>query len=138
MYRTAVMCCLLSCFMVGCGSGSTGPQTYAVSGTVTFDGQPVKSGDILFEPEAKGESPDGGKITDGKFSFRAKQGKMKVKISASREVPGKTTKGAMGEEIVTKEDFIPERYNATTELSETVKTSGNTFTFALKGDEAPR
>jgi len=134
MHRIALTFAFLSCLIIGCGSGNTGPQTYEVTGTVTFDGQPVKSGDIQFEPETPGESPDGGPIIDGKFSIRAKPGKNLVSIRATRDVPGQTTKGAMGEDIAKKEEFIPEKYNAATELSETVKTSGNSFTFTLKGN----
>jgi hypothetical protein len=34
----------------GCG-GDKGPQKYEVSGTVTYGGKPIKSGDIRFEPK---------------------------------------------------------------------------------------
>lgn len=119
-------------FAAGCGSGSNAPPTYAVTGTVTFDGAPLKSGDIRFEPETPGEAPDAGTIADGKFSIRAKAGKKKVRITASREIPGTKTKGAMGEDLAQQEQYIPDRYNANTELTETVKNGSNTFTFALQ------
>lgn len=123
--------------IVGCSSGSNGPTTYSVSGTVKFDGQPLKTGDILFEPETPGLAPDAGQIANGSYALKAKAGKMKVKITASREIPGKVTKGAMGEDIVAKEDFIPANYNSQTELSAEVKPSGsNTFNFDLQGTGA--
>ena len=122
----------------GCGSGGNGPATFSVSGTVKFDGQPIKTGDIQFEPETPGLAPDAGQIVNGSYSLKAKAGKKKVKIMASREIPGKTTKGAMGEDIVAKEDFIPETYNSKTELTAEVKASGgNSFNFDLKGTGAP-
>lgn len=138
MRQVAVLTCLLCCVIVGCGAKSDGPPTYPVSGTVTFDGAPLKTGDIRLEPEAAGEAPDSGPITDGKFSLRAKQGQKRVVVTASREVPGKTIKGAMGEDIVVKEQFLPARYNEKTELKATIKSSGNTLTFELKSDEAPK
>jgi hypothetical protein len=123
---------LLVSFSAGCGSSPKGPATHPVSGTVTFDGEPLKTGDIQFEPEAAGTGPDAGAIVNGKFSFRAKAGKKRVKITASRDVAGKTMKGAMGEDIPVREDFVPERYNAKTELTADVQPKGaNAFDFKL-------
>lgn len=123
--------------VAGCGSGG-GPATYAASGTVKFDGQPLKTGDIQFEPETPGLAPDAGQIVNGSYSLKVKAGKKKVKITAAREIPGKSTKGAMGEDIIAKEDFIPANYNSQTELTAEVKASGsNTFNFDLKGTGAP-
>src|SRR5262245_28596383 len=79
--------------LVGCG-----PNTSEVSGTVTFEGQPVPEGDIIFSDEANKIAPDASKIKDGKFKFTAKLGKKKVQIQAvkmEKLPPGK--KGAMGE-----------------------------------------
>jgi hypothetical protein len=131
MLRSGVLFVLLACVTVGCGSGSDGPPTYSVTGTVTVDGQPLKTGDIRFDPEVAGMAPDAAVITDGKFSLRAKTGKKRVVITATRDVPGQTKKGAMGEDIPVTEDFIPARYNTSTELIETVTTGTNSFKFDL-------
>ncbi|MDB5385017.1 MAG: hypothetical protein JWM11_663 [Planctomycetaceae bacterium] len=138
MLRIASIGVLLTCFVLGCGSGSDAPPTFSVSGTITFDGQPVKSGEITFESDEKGVAPDAGPITDGKFSLKAKEGKKLVKIRAMREVPGKATKGAMGEDISAKEQYIPARYNEKTELVESVEAVSNSFDFTLKGDGAAK
>ncbi|MBN2293266.1 MAG: hypothetical protein JXM70_12620 [Pirellulales bacterium] len=56
-------------FCLGCGSG--GPERFDVSGTVTFNGQPIPAGQVFFTPDAsKGNSgPQGNcKIVDGSFS----------------------------------------------------------------------
>jgi hypothetical protein len=119
------------CTIFGCGGEGAG--TYVVTGDVTFDGEPVKDGDIILEPVEPGKAPDAGKIKDGKFEFRATPGKKKVKIQASRmqKYPA-GQKGAMGE-TEGPVDYIPERYNTSTELQEDVTTSGpNKFTFVLK------
>ncbi|WP_417732729.1 hypothetical protein [Rosistilla oblonga] len=58
--------------MTGCGP--TGIERYPISGTVTYRGQPVKHGTIMFEPDAsKGNSGAAGSATivDGKFDSSA-------------------------------------------------------------------
>src|SRR5207248_8852791 len=110
------------------GCGDSGPKMYPVSGTVTFDDQPIPEGDIVFLPEEKQFGPDAGKIKDGKYAFRAKGGKKKVQIQASRLIPGK--KGPMGEPA--REDYIPPRYNTKTELTADVGSGTSEFNFNLK------
>ncbi|QDV67324.1 hypothetical protein Poly24_10170 [Rosistilla carotiformis] len=54
--------------MIGCGP--SGIERYPISGTVTYQGQPVKHGTIMFEPDtSKGNSGAAGSATivDGKF-----------------------------------------------------------------------
>ncbi|MEA1951254.1 MAG: hypothetical protein U9N87_07715 [Planctomycetota bacterium] len=77
---TAAMCRLtgtpwlwvLSLGMAVClGCGSSGPERFDVSGTVTFNGQPIPAGQVFLTPDAtKGNrGPQGnGKIVDGSFS----------------------------------------------------------------------
>src|SRR5690606_23163415 len=48
MTRASILFACLSLGLVGCGAGADGPPMYAVSGLVTFDGQPVEKGRILF------------------------------------------------------------------------------------------
>jgi hypothetical protein len=53
-----------------CGCGSEGIARYELSGTVTYDGQPVPKGFVTITPDtSKGnEGPGGGaEIVDGKF-----------------------------------------------------------------------
>ncbi|MBN9122237.1 MAG: hypothetical protein J0I06_24375 [Planctomycetes bacterium] len=62
----------------GCGgSGSS------VSGTVTFNGQPVESGNINFIPADGKGAPVGGEIKGGKYTVRnVTPGKNKVVVTA--------------------------------------------------------
>ncbi len=58
-------------FLAGCGGSDDGPPRADVSGTVTFKGQPVPVGKIIFEPDtSKGNSgPQAfADIKDGKYS----------------------------------------------------------------------
>jgi hypothetical protein len=111
------------------GCSPSGPPTYPVSGTVLFDGKPLPRGDIIFHAARGDLGADAGKIKDGKYSFRAKAGKKKVAILASKAVPGKRDP-IMGPLI---ENYIPARYNDETTLTTEVRESGeNQFDFQLQ------
>lgn len=43
----------LTTLISGCGSAESGPTRYEVSGKVTYKGQPVPYGEIMFEPDSK-------------------------------------------------------------------------------------
>jgi hypothetical protein len=112
------------------GCGSSGPREYEVTGTVTFDDQPVADGYITFLPEEKEFGPDAGKIVDGKYRAKVKPGNKRVVIQASRPVPGK--KGPMGEQEI--EAYIPARYSdrEKTELRAEVGEGKTEHSFTLK------
>lgn len=83
--------CLLFFFLamfVGCQQGDR--QVYAnISGTVTFNGQPIPKGLITFAVE--GRPPTTMDITDGKFDGQAIVGSNKITVSARKKaasVPG--------------------------------------------------
>ena len=109
----------------GCG-GSEG-NFHQVEGSVTWDGVPLPTGDIVFFPEEKEFGPDAGKIKDGKYNVKVREGKKRVEIRAVRPVPGK--KGPMGEDAI--EDYIPEEYNAKTTLTAEVAKGKTHFDFPL-------
>lgn len=109
--------CLLSALAVGCG-GPRGPKTYDVSGNVTFDGQPIKKGYIIFQPTSAEDRAAGGEIVDGRYNLKAQPGEKKVEIRGSRP-SGK--KGTKDDDL--EENYIPENYNAKTELKAEVTTS---------------
>ncbi|QDU07611.1 hypothetical protein [Gimesia aquarii] len=112
----------------GCGGTSDAPQQVKVEGTVTFDGEPLSTGSIVFDPsDGKGGSSAGG-IENGKFQFDSQLGKKKVLISATRETGEKD----QYDEPIT-ESYIPKQYNSETTLTAEVKPDGeNKFEFALK------
>jgi hypothetical protein len=110
------------------GCGPSGPKTFEVSGTVTWEGNPVPEGDIVFLPVDGKVSPDAGKIHDGRFQFRAKAGKKRVEIHASRD------NGVVDPVMKTtgREPYIPQEYNAKSILEVEVEDKGlNHFTFHL-------
>lgn len=117
--------------VAGCGSGDGGPAKYKVTGTVTFNGQNVSDGQIIFTPTENGMGPEAGFIKDGKYSVMSKGGKQKVSITASREVPGKTQSDFKGGTVPLLESYIPEKYNKNTELVAEVKNGSNSVDFKL-------
>ncbi|QDU76280.1 hypothetical protein Pan97_33270 [Bremerella volcania] len=110
--------------LAGCG----GPREIVVKGTVTFEGEPVETGEIIFIP-ADGVGPVGaGPINNGEFSFIAPPGEKKVEITANR-VGDKPAPDGLPNYI----PYIPKKYNTATTLTATVENKAeNTYTFDLE------
>ncbi|WP_339729537.1 hypothetical protein [uncultured Gimesia sp.] len=128
--------CLLSICMLtglsGCG-GETGPKKYSVSGKVTFNGEPVPSGEILFRPEEGQGNRDAGRILDGAYEIESLPGNKVVEITAYRESKTKFDESNPGERTPIQEQYIPENYNQKSELKFEVKKSGlDSIDFDLK------
>jgi hypothetical protein len=128
-HRRAYLVLVLASAALICGCGrSSGPPMYDVSGMVTWEGQPLEEGDVIFAPNEAAVEPVAGTIRGGAYQIRARPGKHKVSIRASKLVPN--SKGAMGEPI--HDNFIPDRYNVKTALEADVTPEGeNRFDFAL-------
>ena len=120
---------------LGCG----GNDLTTVEGTVTFDGQPVEAGSIVFEP-ADGAGPAaGGTIEQGKYRLAGDAGVVPgqkiVRISAVRntgqqvEAGPPAPEGTMIEEV---EQYIPIQYNRNTTLTAEVPPGQVTLDFALE------
>jgi hypothetical protein len=123
--------------LCGCSEGNVGRR--AISGNVTFQGQPLDYGAIRFEPTDVAKGVGGGAaITQGKYSIPEKlglpPGAYKVWITASGpaaeapvdEAPGETPRGMAQERI-------PPQYNVQTTLVADVPATGETeFNFDLK------
>jgi hypothetical protein len=103
----------------GCGDGKV-----RVRGTVSFDGKPVESGVISFDP-ADGQGPNtGAAITGGRFEMSgaavATPGKKIVRIRASRPTGRKIESGPPappGTLVDELEAFIPAHYNEKSTLT---------------------
>jgi len=68
----------LVAFLAGCGSAEEGPDLYNISGKVTYDGEPIKTGRITFMPDAtKGNKGPAGyaAIRDGVYDTAEDGGK---------------------------------------------------------------
>ena len=117
---------LAGLLLAGC---SHQPRLYEVTGSVTFDGQPIPEGDLLFVTPDGTRGPDPAKITGGKYELKTTAGKKRVEISASKIRPG-GARGAGGEPVA--EEYVPARYNIQSELTADVQAKAkNTFDFEL-------
>lgn len=111
-----------------------------VTGSVSLDGKPVTSGQIIFYDVAGTEKAYAGVIKDGEFSFPSTAGQKKVSISSPQEVAGSSTivGGTPGDPVSAENpapqilESIPAKYNEQTELTADVTTTGEvTFPFEL-------
>ncbi len=127
--------CLL---LVGCGGGNTAD----VSGTVTMDGEPLEGAIVMFMPESTGGS--GGRpasaVTDAEGNYELVYGR-----GATGAVPGTyqvsirtyrspNEDAETPEEKAGRDETVPARYNADTELVETVEADGGVIDFELSSE----
>ncbi len=121
--------CLTTATLIGCGR--EGADRVIVGGTVTYRGEPLSSGRIVFLP-TKGTKAtlSGAEIVDGKYTVDARGGvpvgTHKVKITAQRVDPKQAERGDSlpnnYQDIggPPMQQYIPEKYNARTELEITI------------------
>ncbi|QDU11380.1 hypothetical protein [Gimesia aquarii] len=111
----AFVCSLM--LFSGCGSSEAKPETFKVSGTVTFDGKPIQEGDILFFPsDGKGREV-AATIKDGKYEALVQPGVKEVRILATRQHPTETEPDINGNPIPKIVSYIPKKYNEESELT---------------------
>jgi hypothetical protein len=98
---------------------------------VTFDGNPMPDGYVIFTPEGGG-TPAASPILDGKFALSATPGYHRVEIEASRFVGPKNP--IMG--LQAREQYVPARYNSASTLRQEVRPQDtNAFDFDLSSKE---
>ncbi len=118
-------------FAAGCGPA--GPQPVAVSGTVTFNGEPVAQGDILFVDPLGAVPAGGGRIANGRYEFPVIPGAKRVEIRGSRPIPGTSNPMRGGGPDV--EELIPAEFYRDSKLRAEVTPDGaNAFDFPLTGE----
>jgi hypothetical protein len=129
-FMNPIPCLLLLASFAGlAGCGGSGPESIPITGTVTFDGQPIPTGNITLMAADGKIAPDAGSIVKGQFAFSAKPGLKRVEIQAERM-------GAPDPEMKSPNRFqyIPAKYNAESTLRADVSATSTTFTFDLRSD----
>jgi hypothetical protein len=116
--------------VLGCGDGKS-----SISGTVTFNDQPVASGTITFVKSEGELVREGAIIKDGSFQAQVPPGNYKIELYAQKVVGKKRQKGFDGkdEEVELTEELFPERYNTKTELTTKIDRGTNTVKLDIKG-----
>lgn len=130
--KTIDFCVALLCVaFLGCGGSNDGLQLYDVEGAVTFDGQPIENGKILFRKLDGDERGFAANIINGRYKLQSLPGEARVEIRASRIIPGKFDM-SNGEPEPVGEMYIPKHYNRDSELTANVSSEGeNEFGFDL-------
>lgn len=134
--------------LLGCAQENK-PSFANVSGTVTYNGQPIGKGQITFSND--GRPPTVADIVDGKYTGQAMIGSNKVTISAFRKAAKERVlppqvqeqvrvytamnKGQTGEAFdLSMEDYIPDEWGKKTTQVRVVEAGApNTFDFIIKG-----
>lgn len=105
--------------LVGCGPAD-GVRTYPVTGLVTFQGEPLEAGSIIFDPvDGQGPAAMGG-IEQGQIKAKVPEGEKIVRISAVRVTDKKDEYG----NLIT-ESYVPEKYNTNSSIRIDVKPEGD-------------
>lgn len=121
--------------LVGCGTGKPDVPLGAVSGRVTFDGEPLADALVAFEP-ANGRPSFGRTDSNGvyRLEYRGKPwgaviGRHTVRITTSRLLnPEEEQQGAEPE---IAPEIIPQQYNRASTLTATVVEGENAIHFDL-------
>ena len=111
-------------------------KRHAISGTVTFKGNLIKSGTINFSSEGDGKYVATGTIVDGKYAIPAfsglPPGKYAVAISyPDPNIPAPRPDEPPGESTLARE-LLPAKYNEQSELTAEIKQGPNEVNFTLE------
>src|SRR5437870_1956612 len=118
-YSLVVLAAVVS--LTGCGGDPNARQ--AVSGTVTFNGQPLDQGRIHFVPVDKTKSDSGATVENGKYNIPRDVGLMpgtyKVSVYSYDQKGAKVQSSEIPGEPSAKQfkERIPAQYNVQTKLT---------------------
>lgn len=126
-----IMAVSMICF-IGCGP--KGPKRVQISGTVTFDGEPVEQGMIKFESVGDGEVSDGGTIENGQFTIEVTTGQKKVHVKGTKVIGQYERDPQMNPGVMVDQlEDLPIPWNLTKDV--TVEKKGQTFEIAFTTEE---
>jgi hypothetical protein len=131
-----------SALLAGCGGAADELPREAVSGTVKFQGEPLKGGMIQFQPASQAETTAGGAaVVDGRYAIPRSEGlgpgTYNVMISGlpapAAATPAKPVMPGDIDPVPPPREPIPAKYNTKTQLTARVTKGGpNTFDFDLQ------
>ncbi len=132
LFRIVSLGFLSAMLLTGC-SDEGSRELVNISGTVTFDGEPLEEGAIEFHPAAG--TTEGAVIENGKYTATISPGTNRVKITASTEHPTRKMPNVEPDKPDVPEmvELIPAQYNENTTLSIEAK-NGGTHDFDLKSE----
>ncbi|MFN3158053.1 MAG: hypothetical protein ACE37I_01985 [Rubinisphaera brasiliensis] len=129
------LCSLLILGIAGCGGASDTPPLGTVSGTVTWNGEPLQDAYLTFQPET-GRASIGRTDSNGQYSLAytgdkngALVGKHTVMITTATE--GYSDESGEGNDRPAREEILPAKYHSASELTAEVTSGSNTIDFDL-------
>jgi hypothetical protein len=130
--QNGLLSVFLSASMCGAGCGS---RPASVEGDVTYDGQPIGVGRILFEPEDPKAIKRGGRFENGHYKLAPPEGpppgKHRVVINWLKPT-GKTYRNEFNEELPQLSEGLPDKYHKDSTLTATIKPGKNVVDFRLE------
>ncbi|QEG33935.1 hypothetical protein [Bythopirellula goksoeyrii] len=130
-----------------CTIGCDDSPIREISGTVTLDGKPLETGEILFKPLSGSTGPTAGsEIENGSYQIPAVTQGLRVGNEYQVEITSMVGSGRMSpdpndptgqRELL--ENVIPERYNTSTTLQVTISSdrAANNIDFELESKPSP-
>ena len=115
--------------VAGCAKSNVG----VVTGSITVDGMPAKSGSIAFFPVNRKSTTAGAEIVDGQYTASVPLGTFKVEIRVPKVVGQKKlydTPDSPIQQILA--ESLPPKYNDKTELTLDVQPGKNQQDYELK------
>lgn len=126
VWRKAALLAIL--LIAGCGKLTIG----VVTGTVTVDGTPAKTGSIAFFPVDRKSPTAGAEIVDGRYTAEVPLGASKVEIRVSKVVGKRKLYNTPNSPVMPLlAEALPPKYNDQTELTLDVRPGKNQRDFQL-------
>jgi hypothetical protein len=123
---------LAAALCAAAGGCSEGPSD--VTGTVTYDGQPVTAGAITFIPADDKGRKTGGAIVEGKYHLRSEEqprpGKYRVEIRWAKP-DGTQFRSESGEMLDNTKEALPAKYHDDSQLTAELKSGKNVVNYDL-------
>ena len=133
MFRTSNLRRLSWVLAIALPAGGCGPRLAEVSGSVAYNGQPVKKGSVCFVCD-DGHGPTAAAlIQDGQYSLRVLPGQCKVEILAYKKVGQRRVSEGNPKSPMMDIDqqLLPDWYNVKTRLTREVKPGRQQIDFTL-------
>lgn len=131
LYLGISLCLVFVAGLTGC---SRGPAMTTVEGVVTLDGKPIEKGAIIFEPANGAGRSAGATIENGNYTAEMPPGEKRVRITGfevTGQVPAYKGRPDSPMRDVVKE-IVPPKFNARSELTQSIDSSDTTANFDLK------
>lgn len=116
-------------------TGCSADNRVGVEGKVTFGGEPLDVGTITFIPQGGAGVKSGGLIEAGVYKVEPNVGPSlgahRVEIRWAKPT-GKKSKNEFGEELVLRQEGLPDKFHAQSTLTAEIKAGNNVIDFALE------